>query len=159
VGDNLVEIRIPKKFSVCIFILISFQALSKVFWRIKIWPPGAFRWIFWHEQIVSDQVQVRFHVDRKSTRLTWNLTCTWSDTICSCQNIHRNAPGGQILIFQNTFDRAWNEIRMKIQTENFFGILISTRLSPTNSYNSLRFATNLSNHSAHINTSLTCLAM
>ena len=30
--------------------------------------------------------------------------------------------------FQNTFDRPWNEIRMKIQTENFFGILISTRL-------------------------------
>jgi hypothetical protein len=36
--------------------------------------------------------------------------------------------GGQILNFQNTLDRAWNEIRMKIQTENFFGILISTRL-------------------------------
>jgi hypothetical protein len=35
----------------------------------------------------------------------------------------------QILNFQNTFDRAWNEIRMKIQTENFFGILISTRLA------------------------------
>ena len=58
----------------------------------------------------------------------WNLTCTWSDTIRPCQNIHRNAPGGQILNFQNTLDRAWNEIRMKIQTENFFGILISTRL-------------------------------
>jgi hypothetical protein len=36
--------------------------------------------------------------------------------------------GGQILNFQNTFDRAWNKIRMKIQKENFFGILISTRL-------------------------------
>jgi hypothetical protein len=24
-------------------------------------PPGAFRWIFWHGRIVSDQVQVRFH--------------------------------------------------------------------------------------------------
>ena len=23
--------------------------------------PGAFRWIFWHGRIVSDQVQVRFH--------------------------------------------------------------------------------------------------
>jgi len=33
---NLVEIRIPKKFSVCIFILISFQALSRVFWKFKI---------------------------------------------------------------------------------------------------------------------------
>jgi len=54
----------------------------------------------------------------------WNLTFTWSDTIRPCQNIHRhrNAPGGQILNFQN------NEIRMKIQTENFFEILISTRL-------------------------------
>ena len=30
--------------------------------------------------------------------------------------------------FQNTSDRAWSEIRMKIQAENFFGILISTRL-------------------------------
>ena len=30
-----------------------------------------------------------------------------------CQNIHRNAPGGQIKNFQNTLDRAWNEIRMK----------------------------------------------
>jgi hypothetical protein len=36
--------------------------------------------------------------------------------------------GDQILNFQNAFDRAWNEIRMKIQTENFFRILISTRL-------------------------------
>ena len=59
----------------------------------------------------------------------WNLTCTWSDTICPCQNIHRNAPGSQIKNFQNTFDRPWNEIRMKIQLENFFGILISTRLT------------------------------
>jgi hypothetical protein len=46
-----------------------------------------------------------------------SLTCTWSDTIRPCQNIHRNAPGDQILNFQNTFDRPWNEIRMKIQAE------------------------------------------
>ena len=39
------------------FILISFQALSRVFWKFFIWPPGAFRWIFWHVRIVSDQVQ------------------------------------------------------------------------------------------------------
>ena len=43
----------------------------------------------------------------------WNLTCTWSDTIRPCQNIHRNAPGGPIKNFQNTLNRAWNEIRMK----------------------------------------------
>jgi hypothetical protein len=57
---NLVEIRIPKKFSLCIFILISFQALSRVFWKFKIWtpPPGAFRWIFWHGRTVSDQEHV-----------------------------------------------------------------------------------------------------
>jgi hypothetical protein len=58
----------------------------------------------------------------------WNRTCTWSDTIRPCQNIHRNAPGGEIFNFQIALDRASNEIRMKIQTENFFGILISTRL-------------------------------
>jgi hypothetical protein len=23
----------------------------------------------------------------------WNVTCSWTDTICPCQNIHRNAPG------------------------------------------------------------------
>jgi hypothetical protein len=46
----------------CIFILISFQALSRVFWKFKISPPGAFQWIFWHGRIVSDQVQVRFHI-------------------------------------------------------------------------------------------------
>jgi hypothetical protein len=34
--SNLFEIRIPKKFSVCIFILISFQGLSKVFWKFLI---------------------------------------------------------------------------------------------------------------------------
>ena len=34
-----VEIRLPKKISVYIFILISSQALSKVFWKFKIWPP------------------------------------------------------------------------------------------------------------------------
>jgi hypothetical protein len=37
--SNLIEIRILKKFSVCIFILISFQGLSKVVWIFKIWPP------------------------------------------------------------------------------------------------------------------------
>jgi hypothetical protein len=58
----LVENRIPKKFSVSIFILISFQALFRVFWKLKVSPPGAFRWIFWHGRIVSDQVQVRFHI-------------------------------------------------------------------------------------------------
>jgi hypothetical protein len=31
----------------------------------------------------------------------------------------------QILTFQNTFDRAYDEIMMEIQTENFFRILIS----------------------------------
>jgi hypothetical protein len=37
--------------------------------------------------------------------------------------------GGQILNFQNTRDRACDEIRMEIQTENFFRSLISTRLN------------------------------
>ena len=35
----LVDIRIPKKLSVCIFILISFQTLSRVFWKFKISHP------------------------------------------------------------------------------------------------------------------------
>jgi hypothetical protein len=35
--------------------------VSRVFWKFLIWPPDAFRWIFWHGRIVSDQVQVRFH--------------------------------------------------------------------------------------------------
>ena len=34
-SSTLVEIRLPKKFSVCIFILISSQGLSKVFWKYK----------------------------------------------------------------------------------------------------------------------------
>ena len=46
---NLIEIRIPKKFLVSFYILISFQGLSKVFWKFKIWPPGAFQWIFWYD--------------------------------------------------------------------------------------------------------------
>jgi hypothetical protein len=36
--------------------------------------------------------------------------------------------GGQILNFQNTFNRACDEIKMEIQTEHFFGNLISMRL-------------------------------
>ena len=35
---------------------------------------------------------------------------------------------GQILNFQNTFDRVCDTIRMEIQTEKFFSNLISTRL-------------------------------
>jgi hypothetical protein len=35
---------------------------------------------------------------------------------------------GPILNFQDTFDRVCEKIRMEIQTENFFGCLISTRL-------------------------------
>jgi hypothetical protein len=42
--------------------------------------------------------------------------------------MHRKAPEGQILNFQNTFDRTCDEIRMEIQTENFFGSLISMSL-------------------------------
>ena len=34
----------------------------------------------------------------------------------------------QFLNFQNALDSPWNKIRMKIDTKNFFGILISTRL-------------------------------
>jgi hypothetical protein len=33
---NFIEIRLLKKFSVCLSILISSQALSKVFWKLKI---------------------------------------------------------------------------------------------------------------------------
>jgi len=32
---NLVEIRLAKKFSVCFSILVSSQALSKVFWKAR----------------------------------------------------------------------------------------------------------------------------
>ena len=57
----------------------------------------------------------------------WNLTCTWSDTIHLWWNMHRNAQGGQIFNFQKTFDWPCDEIRMEIQTENFFRSLISRR--------------------------------
>jgi hypothetical protein len=103
-----------------------------VWWAL----PGAFRWIFWHGQIVSVQLHVTgshqkpnkfqnsngqfffrsrcfYRVGRGSGNkpyfifglikyLTstskiclyiWNVTCSWTDTICPCQNIHRNAPG------------------------------------------------------------------
>jgi hypothetical protein len=43
--------------------------------------------------------------------------CTWSDTIRSWQNMHRNAPGGQILNFQNTFDEIRMWYRPKISSE------------------------------------------
>jgi hypothetical protein len=39
--------------------------------------------------------------------------------------------GGQILNFQNTFDRAYDEIMMEIQTENFLRSIISMRLDTT----------------------------
>jgi hypothetical protein len=45
--------------------------------------------------------------------------------------MHWNATRGQILNFQNTFDRAYEEIRMEIQTDFFFGSLISTILDLT----------------------------
>ena len=51
----------------------------------------------------------------------WNLTCTWSDTIRPCQNIHRNAPGGQILNFQNMFNIVLYDIgHLTIQRTYFF---------------------------------------
>ena len=61
IGDKEVGLWHTFRWLEVFFILISFQALSRVFWKFKIWPPGAFRWIFWHGRIVSDQVQVRFH--------------------------------------------------------------------------------------------------
>jgi hypothetical protein len=61
---------------------------------------------------------VQLQVDYK----TWNLTCIWSDTIRSCQNIDRNASGGQIWSSKNT---DW-----RYRAENVFGslILITLRL-------------------------------
>jgi hypothetical protein len=47
------------------------------------------------------------------------LTFTWSDTIRPCQNMHRNAPGVQILDFKNTFDSVCDEIRLEIQSRKF----------------------------------------
>jgi len=42
------------------------------------------------------------------------------------QNMHQNAPGSQILNFQNIFDSACDKIRLEIHlAENFFGSLIS----------------------------------
>ena len=49
------------------------------------------------------------------------LICTWYDTIGPCQNMHRNAPGGQILNFQNIFDRACDDIKMyNVDTDRKF---------------------------------------
>jgi len=78
-------------------------------------------WIFVYLLLLFLQIWTRKYV------YIWNLTCTWSDIIRPCQNINWNASGGQILNFQNTFDRACDEIRMEIQTENFFRSLISMR--------------------------------
>ena len=47
------------------------------------------------------------------------------------QSVHEpssECTGAQILNFQNTFDRPCDEIRIEIQTENFFRNLISPRL-------------------------------
>jgi hypothetical protein len=59
--------------------------------------------------------------------------------------MHCNAPGGQIFYFQNTFDSDGDEIRMEIQTENFFGNLILTRLKdwPEHMYRDLFLFYNL----------------
>jgi hypothetical protein len=46
----------------CISSQILSQALIKVFWKFKIWPHSAFWCIFCHGWILSDQVQVRFHI-------------------------------------------------------------------------------------------------
>ena len=48
-----------------------------------------------------------------------NLTWAWSDTICTWQNMHWNAPGGQILNFQNTFGNVCDKIRLEIQSRKF----------------------------------------
>jgi hypothetical protein len=47
--------------------------------------------------------------------ITWNITCIWSDTIRPWQNMHRNASGSNFN-FQNTFERACDEFRLKIQS-------------------------------------------
>jgi hypothetical protein len=59
--------------------------------------------------------------------------------------MHCNAPGGQIFYFQNTFDSDGDKIRMEIQTENFFGNLILTRLKdwPEHMYRDLFLFYNL----------------
>jgi len=56
---------------------------------------------------------------RKCVYISW-LTCTSSDSIRSCQKMHRNAPGGQILYFRNIIDMACDEIRLEIQSRIFF---------------------------------------
>jgi hypothetical protein len=60
-SGNLVEIRIPKKFPVCSSSKSRFKPIKGILEILNL-TPGAFRWIFWHGRIVSDQVQVRFHI-------------------------------------------------------------------------------------------------
>jgi hypothetical protein len=66
--------------------------------------PGAFRWIFWHGRIVSDQVQVRFHIQ------TYFL-------IQICKNIDIS------LLLQRTSDKI-------IQTSLRTALLLNSRTTP-----------------------------
>jgi hypothetical protein len=55
--------------------------------------------------------------------------CEWGLLKRKQCNIYvKGTTGAQILNFQNTFDRPCDEIRIEIQTENFFRNLISPRL-------------------------------
>jgi hypothetical protein len=116
----------------CLFFLVCLPFCLFISVFINIWCLlfiiSLLQWQLYYMLQANQRIIEFLQIWTRKYVYIWNLTCTWSDTICPCQNIHRNAPGGQILNNQNTLDRDWSEIRMKKQTENFFRILISTKL-------------------------------
>ena len=97
---NLVEIRIPKKFTVWIFILISFQGLSKVFWKcliavaksVTILITRCSSWVHWNggqfkvdfglfyliDAVKGKKISIFLQIWTRKYVCIWNLTCTWS---------------------------------------------------------------------------------
>jgi hypothetical protein len=59
---NLVEIRLPKTFAALYIQPNLITTPVKRILKISHFTPFAFRYIFWHGQFVSDQVQIRFHI-------------------------------------------------------------------------------------------------
>ena len=92
----------------------------KAFRKFQSWPPGAFRCLFWHWRTVSHQVQISF-----------DIYIYYLHLVRRNPSMPKYTSGGQTWNFHNTFDSACDEIRMKIQTENFFRILIWWRLMVT----------------------------
>ena len=97
--------RLPKKFSFCISILISSQALSKTYRSTVILEIFKLNFFIYGPYLLKTERDYHYfcRFELENIKYIWYLICTWSwsDTIRPWQNMHPNALGSNFKFPEN----------------------------------------------------------